>query len=144
MGKDHSDSEREKTSWRHMGCYFRLAARVLLYASSHRQDNTYRGLCYTSRGALAGKRTPFCIHFGVVRQTDVKWKHCISDSYLLKNRSMGPPWGIDPTFHRTTSERSHHGVLHEEVAYFKLGLAVQYVNNRFISNLRDIPTSHSV
>ena len=28
---------------------FRLAARVLLYASSHRQDNTYHDLCYTSR-----------------------------------------------------------------------------------------------
>ena len=33
-----------------------LFARVLLYASSHRQDNTYHGLCYTSRGALAGTR----------------------------------------------------------------------------------------
>ena len=36
--------------------YLRLAARVLLYASSHRQDNTYHGLCYPSRGALAGTR----------------------------------------------------------------------------------------
>ena len=27
-----------------MGYSFRLAARVLLYASSHRQDNTYHGL----------------------------------------------------------------------------------------------------
>ena len=36
-------------------CYsFRLTARVLLYAPSHRQDNKYHGLCYTSRGALAG------------------------------------------------------------------------------------------
>ena len=39
-----------------MGYSFRLAARVLLYAPSHRQDNTYHGLCYTSRGALAGTR----------------------------------------------------------------------------------------
>ena len=39
-----------------MGYSFRLTARVLLYASSHRQDNTYHGLCYTSRGALAGTR----------------------------------------------------------------------------------------
>ena len=31
---------------------FRLAARVLLYVPSHRQDNTYHGLCYTTRGAL--------------------------------------------------------------------------------------------
>ena len=47
---------REETRCRHMGYSFRLAARVLLYASSHRQDNTYHGLCYTSRGALAGPR----------------------------------------------------------------------------------------
>ena len=39
-----------------MGYAFRLTARVLLYAPSHRQDNTYHGLCYTSRGALAGTR----------------------------------------------------------------------------------------
>ena len=47
---------REKTRCRHMGYSFRLAARVILYGSSHRQDNTYHGLCYTSRGALAGMR----------------------------------------------------------------------------------------
>ena len=35
---------------------FRLAARVLLYAPSHRQDSTYHDLCYTSCGALAGTR----------------------------------------------------------------------------------------
>ena len=51
-----SDSEREETRCRHMGYSFRLAARVLLYASSHRQDNTYHSLCCTSRGALAGTR----------------------------------------------------------------------------------------
>ena len=56
MVKDHSDSEREKTRCCHMGYSFRLAARVLLYASCHRQDNTYHSLCYTSRGALAGTR----------------------------------------------------------------------------------------
>ena len=39
-----------------MGYTFRLAASVLLYAPSHRQDSTYHGLCYTSRGALAGTR----------------------------------------------------------------------------------------
>ena len=39
-----------------MGYSFRLAARVLLYAQSHRQGNTYHSLCYTSRGALAGTR----------------------------------------------------------------------------------------
>ena len=39
-----------------IGYSFRLTARVLLYAPSHRQDNTYHGLCYTSHGALAGTR----------------------------------------------------------------------------------------
>ena len=47
---------RKETRCRHIGYSFRLAARVLLYAPSHRQDNTYHGLCYTSRGALAGTR----------------------------------------------------------------------------------------
>ena len=44
---------RKETRCRHS---YQLTARVLLYAPSHRQDNTYYGLCYTSRGALAGTR----------------------------------------------------------------------------------------
>ena len=69
---------REETRCCHMGCSFQLTARVLLYAPSHRQDNTYHGFCYTSRGALAGRR----------------------------NNSMGPPYegsicleshSVDPT-----------------------------------------------
>ena len=51
-----------------------------MYAPSHRQVSTYHGLCYTSLGALAGTR----------------------------NSTMGPPWRIDPTTHRTMSERSYH------------------------------------
>ena len=47
---------REETRCRHMGYSYRLTARVLLYAPSNRQDNTYHGLYYTSRGALAGTR----------------------------------------------------------------------------------------
>ena len=46
---------REETRFRLMGYSFRLAARVLLYASY----NTYHGLCYTSRGSLAGTRNRF-------------------------------------------------------------------------------------
>ena len=45
---------RKETRCRHIGYSYRLTARVLLYAPSHRQDNTYHGLCYTSCGALAG------------------------------------------------------------------------------------------
>ena len=47
---------RKETRCRHIGYSFRLTARVLLYAPSHRQDSTYHVLCYTSRGALAGTR----------------------------------------------------------------------------------------
>ena len=52
--KDHS--AREETRCRHMGYSFWVAARVLLYAWSHRHDNTYHSFCYTSCGALAGTR----------------------------------------------------------------------------------------
>ena len=64
--KDHSDSERGNP----------LQPHGLLFPIS-----TYHGLCYTSRGTLAGTR----------------------------NSSMGPPGKIDPTTHRTVSERSYHG-----------------------------------
>ena len=62
MVKDHSDSERGNPLPPH-GLLFPINARVILYAPSHRQGSTYHGLCYTSRGVLAGTR----------------------------NRSMGPP-----------------------------------------------------
>ena len=47
---------RKETRCRHIGYSFRLTARALLYAPSHRQDSTYHGLCYTSCGALVGMR----------------------------------------------------------------------------------------
>ena len=47
---------RKETRCRHIGYSYRLTTRVLLYAPSHRQDNTYYGLSYTSRGALVGTR----------------------------------------------------------------------------------------
>ena len=46
----------KETRCHHIGYSYRLTARVLLYAPSHRQDNTYHSLCYTSCGALAGTR----------------------------------------------------------------------------------------
>ena len=39
---------RKETRCRHIGYSYRLAARVLLHAPSHRQDSTYHGLFYTS------------------------------------------------------------------------------------------------
>ena len=73
---------REETRCHHMGYSFRLTARVLLYAPSHRQHSTYHRLCYTSRGALAGTR----------------------------NSSMGPPhegsirWPIEPWGNTLTTD----------------------------------------
>ena len=51
MVKHHTDSGRGN-----MGYSFRITARVILYAPSHRQDCTYHGPCYTSCRALAGTR----------------------------------------------------------------------------------------
>ena len=79
MIKDHW--AKEETCCCHMSYSFWLATRVLLYALSHRQDKTYHNLCYTSCEALAG----------------------------IRNSSMCPPWRIDPTTHRTMSERYYHG-----------------------------------
>ena len=55
MVKEHSDSETGNPLPPH-GLLFVLAARVLLYAPSHRQDRAYHGLCYASRGTLDGMR----------------------------------------------------------------------------------------
>ena len=62
MVKDHSDS--------HIGYSLRLTARVLLYAPSHRQDSTYHGFRYTSRGALAGREIPMWVHHMKDRSDD--------------------------------------------------------------------------
>ena len=73
MVKDHSDSEKGNLLPPHR-LLLSINSKVLLYAPSHRHDNTYHGLCYTSRGALAG----------------------------MKNGSTS--WRIDPTTHRNMSE----------------------------------------
>ena len=53
MVKDHSDSDKVNPMPPHG---LLLTERVILYAPSHIKDCTYHGLCYTSRGALAGTR----------------------------------------------------------------------------------------
>ena len=55
---------RKETRCRHIGYSYRLTARVLLYAPSHSQDNTYHGLCYTSRGTLVGTRNSLMGAYG--------------------------------------------------------------------------------
>ena len=81
MVKDHSDSEIGNP----LPPHFRLSARVLLYASSHRQDNTYHGLCYTSRGALAGTRNSSMgpPHEGSIRQPIAPWMNAFTTELHL-------------------------------------------------------------
>ena len=77
---------RKETRCHHIGYSYRLTARVLLYAPSHRQDNTYHGLCYTSRG------------YWLEREI-AQWVS-----------SMGPPWGIDLMTHCSMSGHYHKGL----------------------------------
>ena len=55
MVKDHFDSEKENPLLPHR-LFLLINSKVFLYAPSHRQDNTYHSLCYTSCGALAAMR----------------------------------------------------------------------------------------
>ena len=48
MASDHSDSEKGNPLPPHR-LLFPISSKGVLYASSHRQDNTYHSLCYTSR-----------------------------------------------------------------------------------------------
>ena len=69
----------KETRCRHIGYSYRLTARVLLYAPSHRQDNTYHGLCYTSHGALAGTRNSSMgpPHEGSIRRPIAPWANAL-------------------------------------------------------------------
>ena len=75
---------RKETRCRHIGYSYRLTARVLLYAPSHRQDNTYHGLCYTSCGALAGTRNSSMglPHEGSIRRPIAPWANDLPLSYV--------------------------------------------------------------
>ena len=88
MVKDHSDSEKG-TRCRHIGYSYRLTARVLLYAPSHRQDNTYHNLCYTSRGTLAGTRNSSMgpPHEGSIRRPIAPWANALTTELHL-----APEW----------------------------------------------------
>ena len=75
---------RKETRCRHIGYSYRLTARVLLYAPSHRQDNTYHSHCYTSRGALAGTRNSSMgpPHEGSIRRPIAPWANALPLSYV--------------------------------------------------------------
>ena len=75
---------RKETRCRHIGYSYRLTARVLLYAPSHRQDNTCHGLCYSSRGALAGTRNSSVgpPHEGSIRRPTTPCANALPMSYV--------------------------------------------------------------
>ena len=81
---------RKETRCRPIGYSYRLTARVLLYAPSHRQDNTYHGLCYTSRGALAGTRNS---SMGSPHEGSIRWPIASWANTLTTELHLAPiPW----------------------------------------------------
>ena len=75
---------RKETRCCHIGYSYRLTARVLLYAPSHRQVSTYHSLSYTSRGALAGTRNSSMgpPHEGSIRRPIASWANALPLSYV--------------------------------------------------------------
>ena len=65
---------RKETRCRHIGYSYRLTARVLLYAPSHRQDNTYRTTAFV---------TPVVEHW--LEREIAQWVH------PMKDQSDDPP-----------------------------------------------------
>ena len=89
MVKNHSDSERGNP-----------LPPLSQYTPFHRQDSTYHGLCYTSRGALAGTRKS---SMGPPMKD-------LSDDPSHHERTLLPRSYISLlTTYRTMSERSYHG-----------------------------------
>ena len=76
---------RNKTRCSHICYSFRLTARVLLYAPSHRQGSTYHSLCYTSCGALAGTRNSSVgpPHEGSIRRPIAPWANAFTTELYL-------------------------------------------------------------
>ena len=79
----------EETRCHHIGYSYRLTARVLLYAPSHRQDSTYRGLCYTSCGALAWAHNKPVPNSNKAWQKGISWIPCILKWHEVQARCPG-------------------------------------------------------
>ena len=83
---------RKETRCHHIRYSFRLTARVLLYAPSHRQDSTYHCLWYTSRGALAGTRNSSMgsPHEGSIRRPIAPWANALTtELHLISLKKEG-------------------------------------------------------
>ena len=95
---------RKETRCHHIGYSYRLTARVLLYAPSHWQDNTYNGLCYTSRGTLAGTRNSSMgpPHEGSIRRPNPHHERTLYLWETSRSPDSTNSWGSIPPRLRTT------------------------------------------
>ena len=108
--------------------HIKKTARVLLYAPSHRQDSTafvkpvmehwleweiaqwIHHMKVRSDDPSNHERTPLprsyisLHHEGSIRRPIAPWANALTTELHL-----APPWRIDPTTHRTMSERPYHG-----------------------------------
>ena len=89
----------KETRCHHIGYSFRLAARVLLYASSHRQYNAFHHLCYTSRGALAGTRNSLFVLRQVISVVAALINLCtcpisVSNLSVIASRTQSQPISV--------------------------------------------------
>ena len=74
----------------------------------HRQDNTYHGLCYTSRGTLAGTRNSSIgpPHEGSIRRPIAPWANALPLSYVpLPETYQANPNLLKPVLPRRSFER---------------------------------------
>ena len=85
-----------------MGYSFRLAA-CFLYASSHRQDNTYHSICYTNRGAPILSRKRGMI-FNMRRETVFQVKARRVANHKASNSAPLIAFITRNTFHFGTTE----------------------------------------
>ena len=88
---------RKETRCRHIGYSFLLTARVLLYAPSHRQDSTNHGLCYTSRGALAGTRNS---SMGPPYEGSIRWPIAPWANALTTELQLAPGYKLEDESHK--------------------------------------------
>ena len=103
---------RKETCCRHIGYSYRLAARVILYAPSHRQDSTYHGLCYTSRGALAGTRNSSMgpPHEGSIRRPIGPWANALTTELHLVPEVLKTYRNKNYIFHKSYHRTLNFGV----------------------------------
>ena len=98
---------REETCCHHyMGYSLSISSKGYFYAPPHRQDSTYHGLCYTSRGALAGMRNS---SMGLPKRIYLTTHHTISERFH-HTISECSHHTISEHSHHTISERSHHTI----------------------------------